>query len=105
MKNLFMMKNCFIAASVTCLIGVCICHWKTGDAPLQLAMRYIIDGILAVLWLKVAIRYRVLAVKEKALKNTIGPIQEKEDRLCREIDALLASSFSTICKNPEVFGR
>jgi len=99
------MKNLFIAASVACIIGMFICHGKTGDSSLQLALRYIIDGILVVLWLKVALRYRLLVVKEKNLKKNVGPIMEKEDQLCREIDSLLSSAYDVIGRNPDVFGR
>lgn len=99
------MKNFFIAASAVGLIGVCVCHFKTGDTSLQLAMRYLIDAIIAVLWLKVALRYRFIVVKEKVLKKTVCPIQDNEDRLCREIDALLSSSLGLISKNREIFGK
>lgn len=99
------MKNLFLGVTIAFLIGIGICHGKTGDTFLQLALRYLIDGILVVVWLNVAFSYRMLSKREKSLREAIRPIQIKEDRLCREMDSLMAAAIGVIDGNPEIFKR
>ncbi len=99
------MKNLFLGVTIACLIGIGICHGKTGDTFLQLALRYLIDAILVVVWLNVAFSYRMLSKREKSLREAIRPIQIKEDRLCREMDTLMAAATGVIDGNPEIFKR
>lgn len=94
-----------LGVTIACLIGIGICHGKTGDTFLQLALRYLIDAILVVVWLNVAFSYRMLSKREKSLREAIRPIQIKEDRLCREMDALMAAAIGVIDGNPEIFKR